>query len=322
MATASFDRNLRRHGLAPLRHDTVTTLQLNVTLRCNLACHHCHVESGPKRAEAMAPGVVDRVLELLVASPSVRTLDLTGGAPEMHPQFKHLVESARGSGLDVIDRCNLTILCEPGYEDLPELFARHGVTVIASMPCYTKENVESQRGRNVFDRSIEGLRSLNRLGYGKSGSSLQLDLVYNPLGPVLPPPQAGLEEEYKCELMELFGIGFHRLLTITNMPIKRFGDMLVRRDQAAEYLSLLVNHFNAEVIPQLMCRSLVSVGHDGKLYDCDFNQALELPLGGGKPRTLWDLESLAELEDEPIATASHCFGCSAGAGSSCGGALA
>jgi radical SAM/Cys-rich protein len=322
MTTANFDRDLRRHGLEPLRHETVTTLQLNVTLRCNIACHHCHVESGPKRTEAMATGVVDRVLELLVASPSVRTLDLTGGAPEMHPQFRHLVESARGNGLDVIDRCNLTILCEPGYEDLAEFFARNGVTVVASLPCYTKENVENQRGRNVFDRSIEALRSLNQLGYGKPDSPLQLDLVYNPLGPTLPAPQAELEGDYTRELMELFGIEFHRLLTITNMPIKRFGDMLVRRGQAAEYLSLLVNHFNAEVIPQLMCRALVSVGYDGKLYDCDFNQALELPLGGEKPRTLWDLESLAELEDEPIATGSHCFGCTAGAGSSCGGALA
>jgi radical SAM/Cys-rich protein len=322
MTTANFDRDLRRHGLEPLRHETVTTLQLNVTLRCNIACHHCHVESGPKRTEAMAAGLVDRVLELLVASPSVRTLDLTGGAPEMHPQFRHLVESARGNGLDVIDRCNLTILCEPGYEDLAEFFARNGVTVVASLPCYTKENVENQRGRNVFDRSIEALRSLNQLGYGKPDSPLQLDLVYNPLGPTLPAPQAELEGDYTRELMELFGIEFHRLLTITNMPIKRFGDMLVRRGQAAEYLSLLVNHFNAEVIPQLMCRALVSVGYDGKLYDCDFNQALELPLGGEKPRTLWDLESLAELEDEPIATGSHCFGCTAGAGSSCGGALA
>ncbi len=322
MTRANFGATLARHGLEPLRREPITTLQLNVTLRCNLACHHCHVESGPKRGEAMSSDVVDRICELLEGSPSVRTLDLTGGAPEMHPQFRQLVAWARGRGLEVIDRCNLTILLERGYDDLPEFFAQHGVTVIASLPCYTKENVESQRGRDVFDRSIEALRWLNRLGYGRPGSDLQLDLVFNPPDASLPPPQAELEAEYKRELSDSFGIEFHRLFTLTNMPIKRFGDMLVRRGEHAEYLSLLVNHFNPAVISQLMCRSLVSVGYDGKLYDCDFNQALELPLGGRKPRTLWDVAALAELEDESIATASHCFGCTAGAGSSCGGALA
>ena len=320
MEKADLDAVLRRHGLEPLARARVDTLQLNVTLRCNLACHHCHVESGPKRTEAMDEAVVARVLDLLAASPGVRTLDLTGGAPEMHPDFRVLVEGARALGLEVIDRCNLTILHERGYRDLPEFFAKSGVTVIASLPCYTRENVESQRGREVFDRSIEALRWLNSLGYGRASSDLRLDLVHNPLGPSLPPPQDELEKEYKVELQERFGVEFHRLLAITNMPIKRFGDMLVRRGQASEYLSLLVNHFNPRVVPQVMCRTLVSVGHDGQLYDCDFNLALELPLAG-KRRTLWEIETLSELEGDPIATASHCFGCTAGAGSSCGGIL-
>ncbi len=320
MEKADLDAVLRRHGLEPLTRARVDTLQLNVTLRCNLACHHCHVESGPKRTEAMDEAVVARVLDLLAASPGVRTLDLTGGAPEMHPDFRVLVEGARALGLEVIDRCNLTILHERGYRDLPEFLAKNGVTVIASLPCYTGENVESQRGREVFDRSIEALRWLNSLGYGRASSDLSLDLVHNPLGPSLPPPQGELEKEYKVELRERFGIEFHRLLAITNMPIKRFGDMLVRRGQASEYLSLLVNHFNPRVVPQVMCRTLVSVGHDGQLYDCDFNLALELPLAG-KRRTLWEIETLSELEGDPIATASHCFGCTAGAGSSCGGIL-
>ena len=320
MEKADLDAVLRRHGLEPLTRARVDTLQLNVTLRCNLACHHCHVESGPKRTEAMDEAVVARVLDLLAASPGVRTLDLTGGAPEMHPDFRVLVEGARALGLEVIDRCNLTILHERGYRDLPEFLAKNDVTVIASLPCYTRENVESQRGREVFDRSIEALRWLNSLGYGRASSDLSLDLVHNPLGPSLPPPQGELEKEYKVELRERFGIEFHRLLAITNMPIKRFGDMLVRRGQASEYLSLLVNHFNPRVVPQVMCRTLVSVGHDGQLYDCDFNLALELPLAG-KRRTLWEIETLSELEGDPIATASHCFGCTAGAGSSCGGIL-
>ncbi|MEE9280568.1 MAG: arsenosugar biosynthesis radical SAM (seleno)protein ArsS [Myxococcota bacterium] len=322
MTEADFEGALARHGQSPLRRQTVTTLQLNVTLRCNLACHHCHVESGPKRTEAMPPKVVERLLELVESSPGLRTLDLTGGAPEMHPQFRDLVAAARSAGLEVLDRCNLTIFYESGYEDLPEFLARHGVTVIASLPCYTKENVESQRGRHVFQPSIEALRWLNRLGYGVPDSGLRLDLVYNPLGPSLPPPQDELERDYKRELGDGFGITFDRLLTITNMPIKRFGDMLARRGQASEYMSLLVNHFNPATVPQLMCRSLVSVGQDGQLFDCDFNQALELPLGGGKPLTIWEIERLAELEGGPIATAAHCFGCTAGAGSSCGGALA
>jgi radical SAM/Cys-rich protein len=263
---------------------------------------------------------VERILELIPASPGLEVFDLTGGAPEMHPEFRPLVTGARERGLEVIDRCNLTILYEPGFEGLPEFLAEQGVTVIASLPCYTKQNVEQQRGRDVFDRSIEALRRLNALGYGHPDRRLRLDLVYNPLGPTLPPPQVELEAEYRHELRELFGIEFHQLLTITNMPIKRFADRLVRRGEYDAYLSLLVNHFNPKAVPELMCRSLVSVSHDGQLFDCDFNQALDLPLGAA-PRSLFDLESLSQLEGEPIATGVHCFGCTAGAGSSCGGAL-
>ena len=320
MRPARFDGALSDHALEPLRREATRTLQLNVTLRCNLACHHCHVESGPKRTEAMGAATVERIIELMDGGGALETVDLTGGAPEMHPEFRRLVRAARDRGLDVIDRCNLTIFYEDGYRDLPEFLAGQGVHVIASLPCYTKENVEQQRGRNVFDRSIEALRRLNELGYGASDPSLRLDLVYNPMGSSLPPPQAELEDEYRRELRKLFGIEFRCLLTLANMPIKRFADLLRRRGEYDAYLSLLANHFNPETVPWLMCRSLVSVAHDGQLYDCDFNQALDLPLGG-KRRTLWDVKSLSELEGEPIATAAHCFGCTAGAGSSCSGAL-
>ena len=303
-----------------MRRQRVTTLQLNVTTRCDLACHHCHVESSPKRTEAMDRRTVERVLELLARNPQIETVDLTGGAPELHTDFRLLVREASALGRQVIDRCNLTILFYAGQEDTAEFLARQGVAVVASLPCYTQENVEKQRGRNVFDKSIEGLRELNRLGYGKPTSPLRLDLVYNPLGTSLPPSQAELEERYRKELAQLFGIEFHRLLTITNMPIKRFATFLLRRGEYEAYLSLLVNHFNPATVSQLMCRDLVSVGYDGTLYDCDFNQALELPLGG-RHRTIWDVDDLSELEGSTIATGQHCFGCTAGAGSSCGGAL-
>ena len=316
----SFDHTLRRNGRFPLARETVRTLQVNSTTRCNLACHHCHVESSPKRTEAMDLRTSERVLELLAHSPGVETLDLTGGAPELHAHFRQLVSGARRLGRRVIDRCNLTVLYEPGQEDTARFLAEQEVAVVASLPCYTKQNVEAQRGRHVFDKSIEALRWLNRLGYGQPGSPLVLDLVYNPLGATLPPDQAELERTYHQELRELFGIEFHRLYTITNMPIKRFADMLLRRGEYEAYLSLLVNHFNSASVPHLMCRSLVSVGYDGQLYDCDFNQMLELPLGGSR-RSVWDIESLEKLDGESIAVGSHCYGCTAGSGSSCGGTL-
>jgi radical SAM/Cys-rich protein len=278
------------------------------------------VEAGPKRTETMSQATAARVLELLAANPGVATLDLTGGAPELNECFRALVREARALGREVIDRCNLTILFERGQEDTAEFLAEQGVKVVASLPCYSSANVDAQRGRRVFERSIAALRRLNELGYAAPGSGLSLDLVYNPLGPSLPPDQGELEATYRRELRAGFGIEFDRLATITNMPIKRFAHALERDGRAAEYMALLVNHFNPDTLPGLMCRSLVSVGWDGAVYDCDFNQMLELPSGSGV-RTIWDLDDLGELAGAPIATAPHCFGCSAGSGSSCGGAL-
>jgi len=316
----SFDDALDRAGIAPLTRHPITTLQINLGWRCDLACSHCHVEAGPKRTEMMDRKTADRVLTVLRSSPSVTTVDLTGGAPEMNEQFRHLVVGARALGLHVIDRCNLTILLEPGQEDTAEFLAEHRVRVVASLPCFTEETVDAQRGRRVFERSIEALRRLGHLGYGRSGSPLILDLVYNPPGATLPPPQAELEATYRRELGARFGIEFNRLLAITNMPIRRFARALEREGKAEAYTSLLIDHFNPETVSELMCRSLVSVGYDGRLHDCDFNQMLDLPLGG-KPCTIWEVSDLAGLEGNPIETARHCFGCTAGAGSSCSGSL-
>lgn len=313
-----FASRLAEEGLGGLRRARATTLQLNIGLRCNLACHHCHVESGPKREEALDARGVDRILELLARSPTVDTLDLTGGAPEMHPDFRRLVSGARALDRRVIDRCNLTILHAPGQQDTAAFLAREGVDVVASLPCYSLENVEAQRGRGVFDGSIRALQTLNALGYGRG--DLVLDLVYNPVGPSLPPPQANLEAEYREALETEFGIVFDALLTITNMPIKRFAQALARDGRDRDYMDLLIANFNAETVPGLMCRHQLSVDHRGRLYDCDFNQALALEIPG-RTRTIFDLETLDELDGRPIATASHCFGCTAGAGSSCGGAL-
>ena len=261
------------------------------------------------------------MLALLAADPRLETLDLTGGAPELCSEFRHLVRGARALGRQVIDRCNLTVLLLPEQAGTAEFLAEHEVRVVASLPCYSKENVDAQRGRDVFEGSIEALRRLNRLGYGLTGSARILDLVYNPQGASLPPPQAELEARYRDELLRGFGIEFHSLLAITNMPIKRFAHALERDGRRAEYMSLLVNHFNGETVPGLMCRHLISVGYDGSLYDCDFNQMLELPLGGGA-KSIFDVEDLGALERAPVAVGEHCFGCTAGHGSSCGGALA
>jgi radical SAM/Cys-rich protein len=315
-----FGSRLAEIGLAPLRRGRVTTLQLNIGLRCNLACHHCHVESGPKRSERMDRRGCLRILELLERNPHVETLDITGGAPEMHPDFRDLVRGARALGRRVIDRCNLTILFEPGQQDTDAFLASQGVEIVASLPCYSMKNVEDQRGRGVFDGSIRALQRLNALGYGHPETELLLDLVYNPVGAFLPPSQESLEREFRAELSEGFGIVFDRLLTITNMPIKRFAHSLHRSGEYETYMDLLVNHFNPDTVERLMCRSLVSVGHDGTLHDCDFNQALGLPLPGPR-RTIFDVDDLSELEGKLISTAAHCFGCTSGSGSSCGGAL-
>lgn len=319
MPTADFDTAIANAAGAKLRRRAVRTLQVNLTARCNLACVHCHVESGPARTEAIDARVAGRILELLERSPGVRCLDLTGGAPEMSPHFRPLVEAGRALGLEVIDRCNLTIFREPGHTDLPEFLARHQVTVIASLPCYTRANVEAQRGRRVFEPSIEGLQRLNALGYGDAVPAL--DLVYNPGGPELPPDQAQLEARYRDELRDRFGIRFRHLYALANMPIRRWARALERAGRLDDYQALLVESFNPATIPGLMCTELVSVGWDGRLYDCDFNQQAGVKLGAG-PRDLWAIESLDALAGRPIATDRHCFGCTAGAGSSCGGALA
>ncbi|MGH7819239.1 MAG: arsenosugar biosynthesis radical SAM (seleno)protein ArsS, partial [Candidatus Binatia bacterium] len=258
---------LHRHRLWPLRRGVVKTLQVNVGKLCNQACHHCHVDAGPRRKEIMRRATAERVIDLLAESSTIETADLTGGAPELNPNFRYLVESARSLGRRVIDRCNLTVLFEPGMEGLADFLAECEVEVVASLPCYTATNVEKQRGHGVFDKSIEALRWLNRLGYGRPRSRLVLNLVYNPLGAFLPPPQTKLEADYKRELGAAFGIEFNRLFTITNMPIKRFAAELARSGKEEEYMGLLVNHFNPGAVEGLMCRSLVSVGWEGTLYD-------------------------------------------------------
>ncbi len=321
--SADFDARLRAEGQAPLRRGAVTTVQVNLGLKCNLACHHCHVESGPLRTEALSRAGVERVAWLIERSPTVTTLDLTGGAPELHPEFRWLVERARALGRRVIDRCNLTVLFERGQEDTAAFLADQGVDVIASLPCYGAENVEAQRGRGVFDASIEALQQLNALGVGRADDARggRLDLVYNPVGPHLPPAQATLERDYRRVLREAFGIEFDTLLTITNMPIKRFAHALLRDGELEAYMTLLVDHFNPATVDALMCRSLVSIDHAGRVFDCDFNQALDLTPADGA-RTIDDLECFDALAGAAISTAAHCFGCTAGAGSSCGGALA
>ncbi len=314
-----FDATLREHALGTLRRGMPVTLQVNVGKLCNQACHHCHVDAGPGRKERMTRAVAERVMDLVAASPTITTVDLTGGAPELNDNFRYLVESSRAMGRHVMVRCNLTVLFAAGVEWLPEFYRDAQAELVCSLPCYGPENVEQQRGKGVFEQSIAALRMLNRLGYARP--PLALHLVYNPVGAFLPPAQAQLEQRYRQELSQL-GVEFNRLFTITNMPIKRFALQLRQWNKAAEYMSLLVNHFNPDAVAGLMCRSLVSVGYQGTLYDCDFNQMLEMPLAiEGHQLTIWDVNDLAALSGASIATGSHCFGCTAGAGSSCGGAL-
>lgn len=314
-----FIQTVNKHKVQVTR-ETLETLQVNVGKLCNQACLHCHVEAGPKRTEIMELKTVDRILELLDKTPTIKTVDITGGAPEMNPHFCYFVEGIRKRGVEVIDRCNLTVFYEKGFEDIPGFLREHRIQVVASLPCYSKENVEKQRGRGVFDKSIRALKTLNDLGYGKEGTGLVLHLVYNPTGPFLPPSQEKLQADYKNELKELFDIEFNNLFTITNIPIKRFLVDLERQGKHQEYMELLVNHFNPQAAEAVMCRNLLSISWDGQIYDCDFNQMLEIPVGW-KTRTLWDVESLDELQKEPIAFKDHCYGCTAGAGSSCGGSL-
>lgn len=304
-----------------LRRQPLETLQVNLGYKCNQSCLHCHVNAGPNRTEMMDEATVDLVLQVLEKR-RLSTLDLTGGAPELNVHFRRLVAGARALGVRVIDRNNLTILSEPGQEDLADFLAAQGVEVTASLPCYSPANVDRQRGDGVFERSIEGLRALNALGYGQDGSGLVLNLVYNPQGPVLPPPQGPLEADYKRELFQHFGIRFNQLYALTNMPVQRFGSTLLSKGTFDSYMGLLKSAYRAENLDTVMCRSLVSVDWQGHLYDCDFNQMLGLPArlpGSARPH-LRDLLTQS-VEGQPIRVADHCYGCTAGQGSSCGGAL-
>ncbi len=305
-----------------IRRQALTTLQMNLGYLCNQSCVHCHVNAGPTRKELMSDELIDLAIAVMKAR-KIEVLDLTGGAPEMNPAFRRLVVAARELGVRVIDRCNLTILFEPGYEGLAEFLASQGVDVVASLPCYSAENVDKQRGKGVFELSIEALQILNKLGYGQAGSSLSLSLVFNPQGPSLPPDQKKLEADYKRELFDQFGIVFNELFTITNMPIQRFGSMLISKGQFDGYLKLLKHNFAAANLKTVMCKSMVSVDYLGYLYDCDFNQQLgkDMPVQGSGDRPhLSDLLT-QDFVQEPIWVAEHCYGCTAGQGSSCGGAL-
>jgi len=308
------------------KRTSLKTLQINVGKLCNLTCHHCHVESGPtKTRENMNYLTMQRVVHLMKTSKEINTVDITGGAPEMNPHFKYLIESSRSLGFNVLDRCNLTVFYEKGMEDLPEFLKQNNVQIVASLPCYTLANVDKQRGNGVFEKSIKALNWLNSLGYGKDDPNLQLNLVYNPVGAYLPGSQQGLETDYKRELKQQFNIDFNNLYTITNMPIKRFADSLINSGEYTKYMELLVNNFNAATLSEVMCRNLISISWDGKLYDCDFNQMLDIPAAatknGSENLTIWDIDSVDELINKPIEVDSHCFGCTAGAGSSCTGAL-
>jgi radical SAM/Cys-rich protein len=304
-----------------IRRGELETLQVNLGYKCNQTCVHCHVNAGPTRTEQMDRETVHTVLRYLEAS-EVGTLDVTGGAPELNPHFRELIESARALGTHVIDRCNLTVLEEPGQEDLAEFFAREDVEVTASLPCYTEELVDRQRGKGVYATSVRAIQRLNALGYGQDGSGLALNLVYNPQGPSLPPAQEKLEADYRRILGERFGIRFNRLYTLTNMPIARFGSTLISKGRFNAYMKLLQESFREENLGAVMCRSLISVDWQGFVYDCDFNQMLGLPLRiAGRPRVKLHELIGRDLAGNPVVVKDHCFGCTAGQGSSCGGAL-
>ncbi len=304
-----------------LRRARLTTLQANLGYRCNQSCLHCHVAAGPARTEEMSWETMSLLLRFADRQ-RLSSLDLTGGAPELNPHFRGLVTAARAMDLQVIDRCNLTILSEPGQDDLPEFLAANAVEIVASLPCYLEENVDRQRGDGVFESSLAGLRKLNALGYGLPDSGLSLNLVFNPAGASLPPNQQELEAAYKEQLATRYGIVFNRLLTLTNMPIKRFGSQLVSKNEFHDYMRLLKGAHRDDNLPGVMCRTLISVSWQGYVHDCDFHQMLDLPLGDGDAAV--HLSSLIDhqFEHRPIRVADHCYGCTAGQGSSCGGALA
>lgn len=312
---------MKSRGFPHIRRNALETLQVNMGYKCNQACFHCHVNASPDRKEMMTRETVDQIIVFLAAN-RVRNLDLTGGAPELNPDFRHLVALSRAMGVRVIDRCNLTILNEPGQENLAEFLADNRVEIVASLPCYSQENVDKQRGEGVFESSIAGLKKLNALGYGQPDSGQVLNLVFNPQGPKLPPAQDKLEADYHRLLAENFGIVFNHLYTITNMPIQRFGSTLVSKGEFEGYMDLLVSSYQASNLDNVMCRSILSVDYEGYVYDCDFNQMLGLPLQrGDRLKThITELKGV-DLTGNPIVVKDHCYGCTAGQGSSCGGAL-
>ncbi len=313
---------IRNTDFPALERKQLETLQVNLGYKCNQSCVHCHVNAGPHRTEMMARETINDVLAFTQAA-RISKLDVTGGAPELNPHFRDLVRAARDLDVHVMDRCNLTILEQPGQHDLARFLADHRVEVVASLPCYLEENVDRQRGRGVFDASIRALQTLNARGYGQPGSGLELALVYNPQGAVLPPAQQQLETDYHRQLGERYGIAFNQLYVITNMPIQRFGSMLISKGQFAHYMDLLKNAYQPANLDGVMCRNLISVDWRGYVYDCDFNQMLGLPLSH-KARSRTHLRDLAgvDLARNPIVVADHCYGCTAGQGSSCGGAIA
>jgi len=316
----AFEEKLVQIGQWPLRAADVETLQVNVGKLCNQTCRHCHVDAGPTRTEIMTRATAELVVNILKCY-NIPNVDITGGAPELNPNFDYLVTEARALGRHVIDRCNLTVFFVEGKQHLPEFLRDHQVEVTASLPCYTEENVEKQRGKGVFTKSVEALRRLNQLGYGQPETNLKLNLVYNPVGPYLPGPQESLEQAYHQHLRDEHGVVFNRLYTLTNMPISRFLLDLTRQGNYERYMDLLVEKFNPSTVDGLMCRSLVSVGWDGTLYDCDFNQMLDMPVNHGLPSHIRDFDTFL-LARREIRTGTHCFGCTAGSGSSCMGALA
>ena len=302
-----------------VKKEHIETLQINIGLKCNQACKHCHVNSSPLRTEKMSYEIIS-LIPKVIEKYKIKTLDITGGAPEMHPEFRNLITTLSDKNIDIIDRCNLTIFFEDGFEDLPQFLAKNNVIVTASLPCYEKDNVDLQRGYGVFDKSINALKILNDLGYGKQKDGLQLNLVYNPINPILPPSQEILEADYKRILFEKYNISFNNLYTITNMPINRYADSLNRENKLGSYYKLLKENFNKNNLENLMCKKTISVNWQGQIYDCDFNQQINLK-GNKGPKTLSDLINKSFKFNYGVAVNEHCFACTAGAGSSCGGTL-
>lgn len=305
----------------PIRRNKLKTVQVNLGYLCNLSCTHCHVNAGPTRTELMDADTINLVLAF-IAKNNITSLDMTGGSPEMNPEFRRLVIEARKLGVNIINRCNPTILVEPGYEGLPEFFAEHEITVVASLPCYSEQNVDQQRGKGVFHDSIAGLLALNKVGYGQAGSNLELNLVFNPDEPTLPPSQEALKADYKKALQAEHGIVFNDLFAIANMPISRFGARLLAKNQYVDYMQLLRDSYSASNLDAVMCKTLISIDYEGNVFDCDFNQMLAMPtLASDKPaHHISDLLD-QDFTDKPIAIGEHCYACTAGQGSSCGGAL-